>query len=73
MLEGGRRGRARRFFFSTACNTKEKYRLGRISLIRFDSEDFGKGVRAVGLRLQPVGFSNYNMSCHDSCLAFYLQ
>ena len=38
---------------------REKHELDRIALIRFDSEDFNR-VRAVGLRLEPVNFSDYN-------------
>lgn len=41
-------------------SSKEKKPLDRISLIRFDSKDFGKGVRAAGLKLHPVNFSDYN-------------
>lgn len=37
---------------------KEKHKLDRFAMIRFDSEDFGKGVRAVGLRLVPVTFGD---------------
>lgn len=38
---------------------KEKHELDRFALIRFDSEDFGKGVRAAGLRLQPLSFGDH--------------
>ncbi len=41
-------------------SSREKHKLDRISLIRFDSEDFGKGVRVAGLKLEPVNFSDHN-------------
>ncbi|MEM9348149.1 MAG: hypothetical protein AAGB26_16185 [Planctomycetota bacterium] len=39
-------------------NRKEKHKLDRFAMIRFDSEDFGKEVRAVGLQLTPVIFGD---------------
>jgi len=39
---------------------RERHKLDRFAMIRFDSEDLGKGVRAAGLRLQPVNFSDSN-------------
>jgi hypothetical protein len=39
-------------------NRKEKHELDRFAMIRFDSDDFGKDVRAVGLRLTPVIFGD---------------
>lgn len=41
-------------------NRKEKHELDRFAMIRFDSEDFGKDVRAVGLKLKPVIFGDEN-------------
>ncbi|MGB0768251.1 MAG: hypothetical protein ACPGYV_11135 [Phycisphaeraceae bacterium] len=38
---------------------REKHKLDRIVMLRFDSKDFAD-VRAVGLRLEPVNFSDYN-------------
>lgn len=38
---------------------KEKHQLDRFALIRFDNEDFGKDVRAAGLRLKPVIFGDH--------------
>lgn len=38
---------------------KEKHKLDRFAMIRFDSEDFGKDVRAAGLRLTPVIFGDH--------------
>lgn len=37
---------------------KEKHQLDRFAMIRFDHEDFGKDVRAVGLTLTPVIFGD---------------
>ena len=39
-------------------NRKEKHELDRFAMIRFDSADFGKNVRAVGLKLTPVIFGD---------------
>lgn len=38
---------------------KTKHQLDRFALIRFDSEDFGKGVRAAGFRINPLSFAEY--------------
>jgi hypothetical protein len=43
-------------------SNKKKHELDRFAIIRFDSEDFGKRVRAVGLKLTPVNFGDYNKS-----------
>lgn len=40
-------------------NRKEKHKLDRFAMIRFDSDDFGKDVRAAGLRLKPVIFGDH--------------
>lgn len=40
-------------------NRKEKHRLDRIAMIRFDNPDLGKAVRVAGLRLKPVNFGDH--------------
>lgn len=52
-------------------NNKDKHELDRFAMIRFDSEDFGKRVRAVGLKLTPQNFGDYNKSMRFRVYAVY--